>query len=68
MSQTAEEHARVLKNPAPIVTCEGFVDNYLRINLGCYIGLIEHRLQTITDLNEAIIRKFNEAGIVIPVP
>jgi potassium efflux system protein len=68
MSKAAEEHARVLKSPAPIVTCEGFVDNKLKLNLGCYIGLIEHRLQTITDLNEAIIRKFNEAGIVIPVP
>jgi len=36
--------------------------------LRCYIGLIEHRLQTITALHEEIIRKFNEVGIVIPAP
>jgi len=68
MSKAAEEHARVLKSPAPFVTIEGFVDNKLKLNLRCYIGLIEHRLQTITDLHEAIIRKFNEAGIVVPAP
>jgi len=68
MSQTAEENQRVLKNPAPIVTCEGFVDNRLRINLGCYIGSIDHRLRTISELHEEIIRKFNEAGIVVPAP
>jgi len=68
MSKAAEEHARVLKSPAPFVTIEGFVDNKLKLNLRCYIGLIEHRLQTITALHEEIIRKFNEAGIVIPAP
>ena len=68
MSQTAEENQRVLKNPAPIVTCEGFVDNRLRINLGCYVGSIDHRLRTTSDLHEEIIRKFNEAGIVVPAP
>jgi len=68
MSNAAEEHIRVLKNPAPFVTIEGFVDNKLKLSLRCYIGLIEHRLQTITDLHEAIIRKFNEEGIVVPAP
>jgi potassium efflux system protein len=68
MSKAAEEHIWVLKSPAPFVTIEGFIDNKLKLNLRCYIGLIEHRLQTVTDLHEAIIRKFNEAGIVIPAP
>ena len=68
MSKAAEEDARVLQKPAPFVTIENFVGNTLRINLRCYVGLIEHRLRTITDLHKEIIRKFNEAGIVIPVP
>jgi potassium efflux system protein len=68
MSNAAKENAWVLKNPAPFVTIEGFVDNKLKLNLRCYIGLIEHRLQTITALHEEIIRKFNEVGIVIPAP
>jgi potassium efflux system protein len=68
MSKAAEENAWVLKSPAPFVTIEGFVDNRLKLNLRCYIGLIEHRLQTITALHEEIIRKFNEAGIVVPAP
>jgi len=68
MSKAAEENAWVLKNPAPFVTIEGFVDNRLKLNLRCYIGLIEHRLRTITALHEEIIQKFNEAGIIVPAP
>ncbi len=68
MSNAARENSWVLKNPAPFVTIEGFVDNRLKLNLRCYIGLIEHRLRTITALHEEIIRKFNEEGIVVPAP
>jgi potassium efflux system protein len=68
MSKVAEENTWVLKSPAPFVTIEGFVDNNLRLNLRCYIDLIEHRLRTISDLHEEIVRKFNEAGIIVPAP
>jgi potassium efflux system protein len=68
MSNAAEENACVLKNPTPFVTIEGFVDNRLKLNLRCYIGLIENRLRTVTALHEAIIQKFKEAGIVVPAP
>ena len=68
MSKAAEENAWVLKSPAPFVTIEGFVDNRLKLNLRCYIGLIEHRLRTVTALHEEIIQKFNEAGIIVPAP
>jgi potassium efflux system protein len=68
MSKAAEENAWVLKSPAPFVTIDGFVDNRLKLNLRCYIGLIEHRLRTVTALHEEIIRKFKEEGIVVPAP
>jgi potassium efflux system protein len=68
MSKVAEEYIWVLKSPAPFVTIEGFVDNRLKLNLRCYIGLIENRLRTVTALHEAIIQKFKEAGIVVPAP
>ena len=68
MSNAAEENACVLKNPAPFVTIEGFADNRLKLNLRCYIGLIEDRLRTVTALHEVIIQKFKEAGIVVPAP
>ena len=66
--EAADEHERVLDDPEPLVTFEGFGDNALTIMMRCYIETMEIRLQTQSELNEAINRKFDQAGIVIAFP
>jgi potassium efflux system protein len=68
MAEAAVENERILTDPSPFVTFEGFGDNALTLNLRCYIGSIEYRLTTTSALHEAINRKFNDAGIVIAFP
>jgi potassium-dependent mechanosensitive channel len=68
MREAAEEHARVLDEPKPILTFEGFGDNSLTLVLRAYIDDLDHRLATITDLHKAIYRKFRQAGISIAFP
>jgi potassium efflux system protein len=65
---TAQNHERVLDEPAPIVTLENFGDNALEIVLRCYIPSIEFRLQTRSEINQTINREFEAAGIVIAFP
>ncbi|TNF89890.1 MAG: mechanosensitive ion channel, partial [Gammaproteobacteria bacterium] len=66
--EAADEHERVLDDPQPLVTFEGFGDNALTIMMRCYIETMEIRLQTQSELNEAINHKFEQAGIVIAFP
>ena len=65
---SAEQHERVLDEPMPFVVFEGFGDNSLDLSLRCYIGSMEYRLMTLTDLNLIINREFEAAGIVIAFP
>jgi potassium efflux system protein len=65
---SAEQHERVLDEPMPFVVFEGFGDNSLDLSLRCYIGSMEYRLMTVTDLNLIINREFEAAGIVIAFP
>jgi potassium efflux system protein len=68
MAEAADEHERILGDPTPIVTFEGFGDNSLTLLLRCYLDSLEFRLATISELHEAINRKFEQAGIVIAFP
>jgi potassium efflux system protein len=68
MREAAEENERVLHEPGPLLTFEGFGDNALNLILRAYVGSIDHRLATITALHKAINDKFEEAGIVIALP
>ncbi|MGD8643664.1 MAG: mechanosensitive ion channel [Chromatiales bacterium] len=68
MLETAQEHERVIEDPAPFTTFESFGDNALTLYLRCYLDSLEFRLATITELHTAINKKFNEAGIVIAFP
>jgi potassium-dependent mechanosensitive channel len=68
LADAAEENERVLTDPAPTVTFDGFGDNALALSLRCYVELIDYRLSTITALNEAINQKFTDAGICIAFP
>jgi potassium efflux system protein len=68
MREAAAENERVLKDPKPILSFEGFGDNALTLILRVFIDDLDHRLATITDLHKAINRKFEQAGIVIAYP
>ncbi len=68
MREAAEEDTRVLKDPAPVLSFEGFDNDSLRLILRAYLGSVDHRIPTITDLHRAINRKFNENGIIIAFP
>ncbi len=68
MAEAAEENERVLSDPMPFVTFEGFGDNALALNLRCYLDSLDFRLVTITELHAAINQKFNDAGLVIAFP
>lgn len=66
--QAADEHPNVLKDPAPVITFEAFGDNALTLNLRAYLGDLEKRLLTITELHQSILDKFREADIEIAFP
>ncbi len=66
--EAAEQHERVLDEPAPLVTFDSFGDNALVITLRCYIGSMDYRLLTISELHQSINDRFNEAGIVVAFP
>jgi potassium efflux system protein len=68
IEQVAEEHERVLKEPAFIVTFDSFDDNALEIVLRCFIGSMDYWRLTTSELHLAINQKFEEAGIVIAFP
>jgi len=68
MEDVADQHPRVMDDPAPFVVFEEFGDSTLSLSLRCYISDIDYRLRTITDLNLAINHRMAEAGIEIAFP
>ncbi len=68
MREAAEENERVLDDPKPSLSFEGFGDNSLTLILRAFIDDLDYRIATITDLHKAINRKFEQAGIVIAFP
>ncbi len=68
IKQAAAKHANILRDPAALVTFEGFGANSLQIVLRAYLDSLEFRLKTIHELHEEIYHAFNEAGIEISFP
>jgi potassium efflux system protein len=68
IQQVANEHERILNEPATLVTFDSFDDDALRIVLRCFVGSMVYWRQTTSELHLAINQKFNEAGIVIAFP
>jgi potassium efflux system protein len=66
--QVAEEHKNVLSDPEPRITFEAFGDNALTLNLRAYLGDMENRLLTISELHQEILDKFRESDIEISFP
>jgi potassium efflux system protein len=68
LADIAEEHERVLDDPAPLISFEGFGDNALTIVLRCYLSSLDGRIGVATELHQAIYDRFKEHGIGIAFP
>ena len=68
IAQVAAGHPKVLKDPAPRISFEGFGDNSLNLVLRAYLSDIDARLTTLTELHQSILDEFRAAGIEIAFP
>ena len=68
LTEVAAEHPKILDDPAPMITFEGFGDNALTLVLRCYLETLEFRLTVMTELHQAIDDQFRAAGIGIAFP
>jgi potassium efflux system protein len=68
MQEAAIEHPRIINEPPPRMTFEGFGDNALTLVMRAYLSDLDNRLATITELHQSILDKFREAGIEIAFP
>jgi potassium-dependent mechanosensitive channel len=68
LARIADEHERVLDDPAPLVGFEGFGDNALLLVLRCYMDSLDGRIGVITELNHQIYDTFRAEGIPIAFP
>jgi potassium efflux system protein len=68
LAQIAAEHERVLDDPAPLISFEGFTDSSLTIVLRCYLSSLDGRIDVITDLHQAIYERFRDEGIGMAFP
>ncbi len=66
--KVAKQNPRILSDPEPMATFEGFGDSCLMLSLRCFIPGLDDRLQVITDLHEAIDRDFKKQGLEIAFP
>ena len=68
LAQVADQHERVLDDPAPLISFEGFGDNALTIVLRCYLSSLDGRIGVATELHQAIYDRFKEEGIGMAFP
>jgi potassium efflux system protein len=68
LGDAARENEHVLDDPAPLISFEGFGNDALTLVLRCYLGSMDHRIDTTTALHQAIDDKFRAAGIGIAFP
>lgn len=68
LKQILSDHPQVLKDPAPVVTFEGFGDSTLDFVVRAYLSSLEFRLQTIHELHSTIHRVFGEEDLEIAFP
>jgi potassium-dependent mechanosensitive channel len=68
LGEAARENQRVLDDPPPLITFEGFGDDALTLVLRCYLDSMDYRLAVTTELHLAIHEKFRAAEISIAFP
>lgn len=68
LEQAARENERILDDPAPLITFDGFGDNALTLVVRCYLDSLDSRLTVTSELRQNINEKFRAAGISIAFP
>jgi len=68
LTAAASENPRVVPDPPPFVTFEGFGDNSLNLVLRCYLESLDYRLSVASELRQAVNDKFAAANISIAFP
>ena len=68
LAEAAAANPRILKDPAPLASVDGFGDNALTLVLRCYLDSLDIRVGVSTELYLAIERAFREHGIGIAYP
>ncbi len=68
LQQVADTHPLIMREPAPMVSFEGFGDSSLNLVLRCYLPNLDHRLKVVTELHAAIHERFTAEGIDIAFP
>ena len=68
LAEVAAEHPKILDDPEPVITFEGFGEHALNLVLRCHLETLEFRLPVISELHQAINTKFRAAGINIALP
>ncbi len=68
LREVAEHHPLIMKDPAPLITFEGFGDNALNLVLRCYLPDLDQRLNVVSQLHNAIDQAYRKAGIEIAFP
>jgi small-conductance mechanosensitive channel len=68
LREAALGHPRVLRVPAPIVRFERITPTGLDFELFVFVSRLEDRLVVTNDLNQAILTKMIEGGILDPKP
>src|SRR3989441_197983 len=68
LMEVAAEHPEVLTNPAPDVLHSGFGDSAWNMRLRIWLEHPRRHLEVQSDINSAIVRKFQPNGVEIPVP
>jgi len=65
--EAAHEHPEILKNPAPRVRFEGFLDSYLDFRIKFWVDF-DGSKRVASDLRFAILKKFRKQGVQIAFP
>ena len=68
VQEAADGHERVLDDPPTLVSFESFGESSLTIVLRCFIGSMDYWRLTISELHQAINKKFKDAGMIIAFP
>ena len=68
LMQIAKDNPKVMADPEPNATFEGFGDSCLMLSLRCFIPGLDIRLQVITELHEVIHHEFKTNGLEIAFP
>jgi small-conductance mechanosensitive channel len=68
LREVALEHPEVLKKPAPDVLHTGFGDSAWNMRLRIWLEDSQRHLEVHSEINCAIVRKFQQNGIEIPFP